>query len=519
MAIDRFPIDVAASVIADISAGIYRSPAGALKELISNAFDADASTVHISTNGPDFDTFTCTDDGSGLTAERFKEIMRLIGGSAKRDKGEFSPIFKRPLIGRIGIGILSIGQICRTFEIFSSAKGNAKKFRARIDLDPYMRPEAKRVQLQARLQKDAKVQIGHFEIEEAEEEADKHYTRVVMEKIIPGFQKQLRSQPMVDLGVTPKTFKKGEMGDFLASVSHDTVAEHGAYAQLIWELAVTTPIRYMDGGPVRNAAKLKDLRTRMEGYQFKVYLDGVELYKPILLPHGSSVVHKVYANLNLDKQLSDSRTLRVRGYLYWQNTRILPRELEGILVRVRNVGIGGFDSTYLGYPKHEGWKFSQLCGELYVDDGLDEAINIDRASFRETDEAYLSLQDFLYQRLGKATDQGAGIFTSIKSKSNAIAKQRRTREATERGKRSSEVIYGSPRQIKTEAATKPTPAGVRIGTNTIQVDEELIKEVPGRYRELFVSVCAVIEKALSTEVAVSRRRQLFEKLARLFAAQ
>ncbi len=35
----REPINVAASVIADVSAGIYRSPAGALKELLSNAFD------------------------------------------------------------------------------------------------------------------------------------------------------------------------------------------------------------------------------------------------------------------------------------------------------------------------------------------------------------------------------------------------------------------------------------------------------------------------------------------------
>src|SRR6266851_3207782 len=179
MAIDRFPIDVAASVIADISSGIYRSPAGALKELISNAFDADASTVHISTNGPDFDTFTCTDDGSGLTAERFKEIMRLIGGSAKRDKGEFSPIFKRPLIGRIGIGILSIGQICRTFEIFSSAIGSKEKFRARIDLEPYMRPEARRQKLGRPLKPDEKVRVGECEIEVAEEDADAHYTRVV----------------------------------------------------------------------------------------------------------------------------------------------------------------------------------------------------------------------------------------------------------------------------------------------------------------------------------------------------
>ena len=82
MATQNFPINVAASVIADISAGIYRTPAGALKELISNAFDADAESVRISTGDPHFRTFTCTDDGSGMTPDRFKEIMGLIGGSS-----------------------------------------------------------------------------------------------------------------------------------------------------------------------------------------------------------------------------------------------------------------------------------------------------------------------------------------------------------------------------------------------------------------------------------------------------
>src|SRR5260370_39090185 len=120
-------IDVAGCDIADISAGIYSTPAGELKELISNAFDAAATVVHISTNAPNFSTFTCTDDGSGVTPDRFKTIMGLIGGSSKRDHGETSPIYKRPLIGRIGIGILSIGQICRTFEIFPSGNGSLLK--------------------------------------------------------------------------------------------------------------------------------------------------------------------------------------------------------------------------------------------------------------------------------------------------------------------------------------------------------------------------------------------------------
>jgi hypothetical protein len=519
MAIEKFPIDVAASVIADISSGIYRTPAGALKELISNAFDADARTVHVSTNGPHFNTFTCTDDGSGLAPEKFKEVMSLIGGSSKRDHGETSPVFGRPLIGRIGIGILSIGQICRNFEVFSSAKGSPTKFRARIDLDPYMQPEARRIQLGTPLQEDKKVRIGEYQIEVADEEPDRQYTRVVMEKIIPGFQKQLRDQPMAELGVTPRTFKKGDMRAFLDSVSRDTVSEHGAYAQLIWELAVTAPVRYLPEGPIAGASELSDLRERIEGYKFSVFLDGVELFKPILLPHRSAVTHKVYPHLDLIRNLGDSRLLQIRGYLYWQNTRILPRELQGILVRVRNVGIGAFDPTYLGYPRHEGWKFSQLCGELYVDEGLEEAINIDRASFRETDEAFLALQEFLFQRLGKETDQGAGVFTNIKAVTGAIAQRRRTREASERARRATKVIYGQSRRVELRTAEKPIVGGVKVTPSAIQVDEDLLDEVPAKYHDFFIGICAIVETSLKSEVSPMKRRQLLEKIAKLFSAQ
>lgn len=519
MAKEQFPINVAASVIADISAGIYRTPAGALKELISNAFDADATTVRLSTNGPHFNTFTCTDDGTGITPEKFKTIMGLIGGSGKRDEGEISPIFKRPLIGRIGIGVLSIGQICRSFEFFSSAKGSSKKFRAHIDLEPYMRAEARRIQLGKRLSPDESVRVGECEIEIADEDPGKQYTRVVMEKIIPGFQQQLRSQPMVKLGVTPKTFKKGDMAAFLNSVSHDTVSEHGAYAQLIWELAVTTPIRYLPEGPLRGSREIGDLQQRLQNYKFRVFLDGVELLKPILLPYRRSFTHKAYPHLDFQKKLSPGRFLKVRGYLYWQNSRILPRELQGILVRVRNVGIGAFDPTYLGYPKHEGWKFSQLCGELYVDDGLDEAINIDRASFRETDEAYLALQEFLFQRLGKETDEGAGVFTNIKTVTGKVAKRRRQRESIARARRSAEVIYGRPRSVQLKVVPEPISGGAKVTPSAIRVEEDLFNEVPEKYQQLFVGICGVIDKSLARILSAERRRSLLEKIAQLFAAQ
>ena len=54
-----YPIEVSAKFIADISAGIYRTPANAFKELVSNSFDADATKVIITTDHPEYTVFTC----------------------------------------------------------------------------------------------------------------------------------------------------------------------------------------------------------------------------------------------------------------------------------------------------------------------------------------------------------------------------------------------------------------------------------------------------------------------------
>jgi DNA mismatch repair ATPase MutL len=74
-------IVVSSKILGHISAGVYRSPAGAIKELVSNAFDANATRVAITTNWPSFDIITCRDNGSGMTPEQFRQIMQGgIGG-------------------------------------------------------------------------------------------------------------------------------------------------------------------------------------------------------------------------------------------------------------------------------------------------------------------------------------------------------------------------------------------------------------------------------------------------------
>ena len=41
----------------------------------------------------------------------------------------------------------------------------------------------------------------------------------------------------------------------------------------------------------------------------------------------------------------------------------------------------------------------QISGEIYIEEGLEQALNVDRRSFRETDPHYLMLQQHIWQEI------------------------------------------------------------------------------------------------------------------------
>src|SRR5882724_1152142 len=109
-------------VIARVTDGIYRQPASALRELISNAYDADATRVTIKTDAPRFSSIIVQDNGRGMSPDVLAHLLTHIGGSAKRNQtGEKLGITEhgdpnrspsgRRLIGKIGIGLFSVSQL------------------------------------------------------------------------------------------------------------------------------------------------------------------------------------------------------------------------------------------------------------------------------------------------------------------------------------------------------------------------------------------------------------------------
>jgi len=136
-------------VLARVTDGIYRLPGSAIRELISNAYDADAENVYVDTDVPRFNSMTIRDDGSGMSVDTLVNMLRHIGGSAKRtDKGKslkvtdvndytLSAKKKRKLIGKIGIGLFSVAQLTRDFEIITKQEGSDFYLRAKVRLFNY----------------------------------------------------------------------------------------------------------------------------------------------------------------------------------------------------------------------------------------------------------------------------------------------------------------------------------------------------------------------------------------------
>jgi HSP90 family molecular chaperone len=102
---------VHSKILKDLSSGIYSNPANAIKELIINSYDADASKVTIRAK-PDLDSFTIIDDGIGMNCDDFENKFAWISHSEKRKENDFSDKFGRPLVGKFGIGFISASQLC-----------------------------------------------------------------------------------------------------------------------------------------------------------------------------------------------------------------------------------------------------------------------------------------------------------------------------------------------------------------------------------------------------------------------
>ena len=482
------PMKVTSGVLLHIGAGIYNSVAGAIKELVSNSFDADATRVVISTDVPHFQRITATDNGRGMTAGYFAKAMRSIGSTLKgiSEPNRRSDVLERPIVGHLGIGLMALTQVCDQATIESQAAGADTKFVAKLDFSQFKESREKRIEA-AKLDVFRQLAKSYGGIEgmkrhleglgpESDEytelladlelavEADKlfaerkheepegehlgycvvyanlpaiegeHGTKITLTSIDAGVRSSLMDEGRSS-DAMPTHFRERGMSwcdyrDEVNDWSWEELADRlrrrtsglayqslPQYHQFLWQLSMMTPLEYLEGAPVLLEQELLAWKKHeLSRFDFSVLVDNRRLCKPTLLPSGALADQDTlepefdYYLTTFDRDARvDQDSLKYAGYLFWQRKQVQPSSVRGVQIYIRNVGIGLYDPTLMGFSSvNPTSRAGQMSGEIYVDEGLERALNVDRNSFRETDAHYIALQEHLWRVVGSAT-RGDGV--------------------------------------------------------------------------------------------------------------
>ena len=125
----KFQMSINLQVLNHLGLNLYSNTSAVLSEVIANAWDADATKINIQIEG---DTISITDNGIGMNLSDINSKYLTVGYQ-KRIEGGKSPLFQRPVMGRKGIGKLSLFSIANIVEVYSQKDGELNGFKIDIN--------------------------------------------------------------------------------------------------------------------------------------------------------------------------------------------------------------------------------------------------------------------------------------------------------------------------------------------------------------------------------------------------
>jgi len=121
---NKYKMEITLNVLNHLGINLYSNVPAVLSEVVANAWDADAEEVEISID-KGAEEIIIQDDGSGMDLNDINDKYLTVG-YRKRYNGELlTPIHNRPVMGRKGIGKLSLFSIADVIEVYSK-KGEDK---------------------------------------------------------------------------------------------------------------------------------------------------------------------------------------------------------------------------------------------------------------------------------------------------------------------------------------------------------------------------------------------------------
>lgn len=616
-------------VIARITDGIYRQPASALRELISNAYDADATSVTIDTDYPRFEKITIRDNGMGMSANTLANMIKHIGGSAKRDgfgvdlgitdKNDCTKTNAgRKIIGKIGIGLFSVAQLTQQFKIITKVKGESYRLVADVTLRTFSEnasvPSVKSeltntneinlVGGDQKGQKDQKENSGADKFRSGlvriskipAVDVDSQGTDIVLFNLRKNAISILRSQDIWDregddfktpsyhigqynlvdnfyIEVKPMRLPWKDTDNlnqrFLKMYSalldefdstHPTPSLENTFDQYfrtIWSLALSSPIEYIQKHPFKlddtdepNLFVVANNRSghaselvfdeKERNYQefagtsypkkdplggFDVYVDGLKLFRPVAFNKQKKTNNALktplmfYGKYKTDMSALDERVtggdLEFEAYFYW-NSKILPLEHNGVSIRINNASGTAYDKTWLGYSVAELTTLGQITAEVFVTNGLDAALNIDRESFNYAHPHYQILSKWVHNALRQITKKQKDLRRQKNSERNIAAIENEVKALHELSsvQKARAILDDFPEfSVNSSEVVKKR----EVGVSAYHVNNSLFQKVSETQRERFKLIVSILESNdLLAGLSYAKREEIINDIAEVF---
>ena len=110
----KYQMNISNTVLYHLGINLYSNVPAVLSEVVANSWDADATNVYVEIEG---DKITISDDGHGMDFKDINEKYLLVGYPRRMHNETVTDRYKRKVMGRKGIGKLSLFSIAETVKV------------------------------------------------------------------------------------------------------------------------------------------------------------------------------------------------------------------------------------------------------------------------------------------------------------------------------------------------------------------------------------------------------------------
>lgn len=345
----------------------------ALREMVSNAYDADATKVSITIDRR-ASSITIHDNGNGMNRDEFAYYLRIAG--KKRGK-PVTTRFRRKRIGQFGVGFLSVFPFCETLKLITSRENSDEVLTASVPAAEFFARPLEQIDVEA-------LEVNGVIFADPKQRRE-HFTTITLTGLTGLAKASISTTP-------PK--QPGQQRRRTASIWDLSPLD-----RLRWQLCDELPIAFPEESPYRTVFD------QSESQLMDVDFDGERLYR-----------NDVLGDL-LDTGEFTAEGVRCRYAICTPWKPVKPWEMRHIKMRLNNVGVGErteFDVTRTRAYSRISW----LSGELQILEGLDSHISVSRDAFLESME-YNAVRERMWQIYSKQ----AYFVEDIEESSIAISKQ------------------------------------------------------------------------------------------------